>query len=139
LVLYLIPEVYHRTRDIIFCDKSVSTVKMSKVITGYLRYIDKLYQMVENNIDKIKVDKSRLEQIRNKYKKYKLQTGAEIKRIYYISRDELFHSIYENADFSPETILDLIKEGERKTNQVVNNLNVNPQKLVPTSSQTSTA
>lgn len=134
-----IPEVYHRTRDIIFCDKSVSTVKISKVITGYLRYIDELYQMVENNIDKIKVDKSRLEQIRNKYKKYKLQTGAEIKRIYYISRDELFHSIYENADFSPETILDLIKEGERKTNRVVNNLNVNAEKLVPSSSQTSTA
>jgi NTE family protein len=117
-----LPEVYHRTRDIIFCDKSLSTIKMSKVITGYLRYIDELYQMVENSLDKSKVDKGKLEKIRNKYKKYKLETGAEIKRIYYISREELFHSIYENADFSPETILDLIKEGEMKTNQVVNNL-----------------
>jgi NTE family protein len=32
-------EVLHRTRDIIFCDKTLSTVKMSKVITRYLEYI----------------------------------------------------------------------------------------------------
>ena len=31
---------------------------MSKVITRYLRYIDELYQLVENNIDLTKVDKS---------------------------------------------------------------------------------
>jgi NTE family protein len=88
---------------------------MSKVITRYLRYIDELYQLVENNIDLTKVDKTQLEKIRRKYKKYKQDTGAEIKGVYYISRDEPVHSIYENADFSPKSIKDSIKEGELKT------------------------
>ena len=62
-------EVYHRTRDIIFCD--LSTVAICKVITRYLRYTDELYQMIEDSIDMAKVDKGELERIRRKYKKYK--------------------------------------------------------------------
>lgn len=120
-----LPEVYHRTRDIIFCDKTLSTVQMSKVITRYLRYIDELYQMIENNVDVTKVDKGQLEKIRRKYKKYKQDTGAEIKGIYYISRDEPVHSIYENADFSPKAIQDSIKEGELKTNKMLDEMTKN--------------
>ena len=108
-------EVNHRTRDIIFCDKTLSTVQMSKVITRYLSYIDELYQLVETSVDLNKVDKTQLEKIRRKYKKYKQDTGAEIKGVYYISRDEPVHSIYENADFSPKAIRASIKEGEQKT------------------------
>ena len=37
-----LPEV-HRTRDIMFCDKTLNTFTMSKVITRYLRFIDELY------------------------------------------------------------------------------------------------
>ena len=112
-------EVYHRTRDIIFCDKTVSTVTMSKVITRYLRYISELYQMIEDSIDMAKVDRGELERIRRKYKKYKKDTGAEIKSVHYISRDEPVHSFYENADFSPKAIKDSIKQGELKTTQIL--------------------
>lgn len=112
-------EVYHRTRDIIFCDKTLSTVAMSKVITRYLRYINELYQMIEDSIDMAKVDKVELERIRRKYKKYKKDTGAEIKGVHYISRDEPVHSFYENADFSPKAIKDSIKQGELKTSQIL--------------------
>ena len=112
-------EVYHRTRDIIFCDKTLSTVAMAKVITRYLRYIDELYKMIEDSIDMAKVDKGRLERIRRKYKKYKKDTGAEIKDVHYISRDEPVHSFYENADFSPKAIKDSIKQGELKTTQIL--------------------
>ena len=112
-------EVYHRTRDIIFCDKTLSTVAISKVITKYLRYINELYQMIEDSIDMAKVDKGELERIRRKYKKYKKDTGAEIKGVHYISRDEPVHSFYENADFSPKTIKDSIKQGELKTTQIL--------------------
>lgn len=112
-------EVYHRTRDIIFCDKTLSTVTMSKVITRYLRYINELYQMIEDSIDMAKVDKGELERIRRKYKKYKKDTGAEIKGVHYISRDEPVHSFYENADFSPKAIKNSIKQGELKTSQVL--------------------
>ena len=117
-----LPEVYHRTRDIIFCDKTLSTVQMSKVITRYLRYIDELYQVIESSVDISKVDKKQLETIRKKYRRYKEETGAEIKGVYYISREESHHSIYENADFSPRSIKTSIKDGERKTKEVISKM-----------------
>jgi NTE family protein len=81
--------------------------------------------MIEGYIDMTKVDKRQLEKIRRKYKKYKQDTGAEIKGVYYISRQEPVHSIYENADFSPKTIKDSIKEGELKTNEILKEMESN--------------
>ena len=34
-----------------FCDKTLNTVAMSKVITRYLRYIDELYHMIDDSVD----------------------------------------------------------------------------------------
>jgi NTE family protein len=113
-----LPEVYHRARDIMFSDKTVYNVKMSKVITLYLRYIEELYQLIET-LDLTEVDPKQLKRIRKKYKKYKQERGAEIKDIFYITRDEPFPHMYENADFSPETIKNSIKEGEMKTIQAL--------------------
>jgi NTE family protein len=112
-----LPEVYHRARDIMFSDKTEHSVTMSKVITRYLRYIEELYQLIEAHMDLTKVDPKQLKRIRKKYKKYKQERGAEIKDIVYITRDEPFPHMYENADFSPETIKNSIKEGEIKINQ----------------------
>jgi len=114
-----LPEVYHRARDIMFSDKTVYNVKMSKVITLYLRYIEELYQLIETHTDLTKVDPKQLKRIRKKYKKYKQERGAEIKDIFYITRDEPFPHMYENADFSPETIKNSIREGEMKTIQAL--------------------
>ncbi len=110
-----LPEVYHRARDIIFSDKTEHNVTMSKVITMYLKYIDELYQMIEDHIDLSKIDQEQLKKIRHKYEKIKRERGAEIKDILYITRDEPFPHIYENADFSPQTIKASIREGEMKT------------------------
>jgi NTE family protein len=66
-----------------------------------------------------KVDQKQLKRIRQKYKKYKQERGAEIKDIFYITRDEPFPHMYENADFSPETIKNSIKEGDAKTNEIL--------------------
>jgi NTE family protein len=109
-----LPEVYHRARDIIFSDKTEHNVTMSKVITRYLNYIEELYQLIEAHTDLTKVDPKQLKKIRQKYKKYKQEHGAEIKDIFYITRDEPFPYMYENADFSPETIKSSIREGEIK-------------------------
>ena len=114
-----LPEVYHRARDIIFCDKTEHNVTMSKVVTRYLQYIEELYQIVEKHTDHTKIDKEQLKRIRHKYKKYKEERGAEIKQILHISRDEPFPHVYENADFSPEIIKNSIEEGEIKTNQAI--------------------
>ena len=114
-----LPEVYHRARDIIFSDKTDHNIKMSKVITMYLKYIDELYQLIEEHIDLSKIDQEQLKKIRQKYKKIKHERGAEIKDILYITRDEPFPHIYENADFSPETIKASIREGEAKTIEIL--------------------
>jgi NTE family protein len=113
-----LPEVYHRARDIMFSDKTEYNVRMSKVITQYLRYIEELYQLIET-LDLTEVDPKQLKRIRKKYKKYKQERGAEIKDIFYITRDEPFPHMYENADFSPETIKNSIKDGEMKTIQAL--------------------
>ena len=116
-----LPGVYHRARDIMFSDKSRHNVKMSKVVSMYLNYMEELYQIVENNIDKIKLDEKQLKRIRQKYRKYKQEHGAEIKKIYYITRDEPHAHLYENADFRPETIKNAIREGEEKANNIFKN------------------
>jgi NTE family protein len=114
-----LPEIYHRARDIIFSDKTEHNIQMSKIITRYLDYIQELYQLLENNIDRINVESQQIKVIRRKYKKYKQEHGAEIRDIIYVTRDEPFPHIFENADFSPETIKNSIKEGEIKTLQAL--------------------
>ena len=112
-------EVYHRARDIIFSDKTEHNIKMSGVITRYLDFIEELYQIFEDNVDKLHLDKNLSNKIRRKYKKYHEDHGAEIKEIYYFSRDEKYPHIFENADFSPDTIKELIRAGEDKANKVI--------------------
>jgi NTE family protein len=112
-------EVHHRARDIIFSDKTEHNIKMSEVITRYLDFIEDLYQIIENNIDRLKLGDTTLNKIRRKYKKYHQDHGAEIKDIYYISRDEKYPHIFENADFSPDTIKESIMAGEKKADQVI--------------------
>ena len=118
-------EVEHRARDIMFSDKNLHTVKMSKVFTYYLRLIDEIYQMLEDRFDFEKEKKDsqeKFEKIRAKYRKISKEHGAEIKHLYYISRDEPYPDLYENADFSIDTIKASIKEGELKTKQVLKEL-----------------
>ncbi len=114
-------EVQHRARDIMFSDKTLHSIQMSKTITYFLRFIDELYHMIESEIDvpKKEENKEKLEKIRTRYKKISEQHGAEIKGVYYISRDELFPSLYENADFSIDTVKTSIKQAELKTNRML--------------------
>ena len=114
-----LPEVLHRARDIIFSDKTLHNVKMSKVITKYLRFIDELYQIVEQHVDPSKLDSETRRKIQGKYKKFKMERGAEIKSIRYITREENHPHIYENADFSVKTIKNSIREGEMRAKEVL--------------------
>jgi NTE family protein len=112
-------EVQHRSRDIMFSDKSQYSIKMSKAITRYLKYIEELYQIIDKNIDPARMDKKQHEKIRHTYTKMKRERGAEIKDIIHVTRDEPFPNYYENTDFSVETIKNSIKDGESKTNQIL--------------------
>jgi NTE family protein len=115
-------EVEHRSRDIMFSDKTLHNIQMSKAFTYYLSFIDELYHMIEERFDFEKEKneyKEKFEKIRAKYKKISEEHGAEIKYVHYISRDEPFPDLYENADFSIDTIKASIKEGESKTKQIL--------------------
>jgi NTE family protein len=113
-----LPEVQHRARDIMFSDKTLHNVKMSKAITYYLQLINDLYKMLEDHFDSNeKEDKEKFEKISARYKKVSEEHGAEIKGVYYITRSELFPSLYENADFSVDTVKASIRKGDLKTSQ----------------------
>ena len=114
-----LPEVLHRARDIMFSDKTAHNVKMSKVITQHLEFIEELYQIIENNVNQSKIDKQKLDNIHKKYQKMMKEHGAEIKKIFYITREERFPYLYENTDFTPAGIKNLINEGESKTKEVL--------------------
>ena len=74
--------------------------------------------MLEDSFDSNeKEDKRKFEKIRARSKKVLEKHGAEIKGVYYITRSEPFSSLYENADFSVDTIKASIRDGELKTNQ----------------------
>src|SRR5215212_3668830 len=116
-------EVQHRARDIMFSDKTIHNVQMSKTITYYLRLINDLYNMLEDHFSsEKKEDIEKFEKIRARYKKVSEEHGAEIKRVHYITRSEPFPSLYENADFSTETIKASIKDGELKTNEILRSI-----------------
>jgi hypothetical protein len=105
-------EVEHRVRDIMFCDKTLHNKKLAKAITYYLGFIDELYHVIEDRFDLENVhDKEKFEKIKAKYKKISEEHGAQVKDLYYISRDEPFPDLYENADFSIDTIKASIRDG----------------------------
>jgi NTE family protein len=115
-------EVQHRARDIMFSDKTVHNVQLSKAITYYLRLIDDLYKMLESRFDleeNNEEDKEKFEDIRARYKRVSEKHGAEIKGVHYITRSESDPSLYENADFSLGAIKNSIADGEIKTNQIL--------------------
>jgi NTE family protein len=115
-----IHEVQHRSRDIMFSDKTLHNIQMSKAFTYYLKFIDELYHLIEDRCEfENKEDKANFKRIQAKYKKIIEQHGAEIKDVYYITREERFPSLYENADFSVETIKASIKDGELKTKDIL--------------------
>ena len=65
------------------------------------------------------------EKIKAKYKKIAEEHGAEIKGVYYITRNEELPSLYENAEFSVDTIKNSIKDGELRTNEILKDVKIN--------------
>lgn len=92
---------------------------MSKVITWHLEFIGELYKIVENNVDPSNIDRQKLDNIHRKYQKMMKEHGAEIKKTVYITREERFPYLYENTDFTPAGIKNLIMEGESKTKEAL--------------------
>jgi len=109
-------EVESRAKDIMFSDKNMDNIKMSRLITRQIRLIERLYDIMEKKIDQSDFDRQELEQIKTEYNVLVNNYGAQIKSVTRIIRSELESpSIMQNADFSARTIKELITQGERKT------------------------
>ena len=108
-------EVESRAKDIIFCDKNMDNIKMSKLVTRHIQLIESLYEVFEK-FDQSKLDPEFVKKIKTEYDTLIDNYGAEIRSVTRIIRSEIESpSILQNADFSPKTIKELISQGERKT------------------------
>jgi NTE family protein len=108
-------EVESRAKDILFSDKNMENIKMSKLITRHIQLIERLYEVFDKLVDKSKLDDKEVEKIKSEYNTLIGNYGAVIKSVTRIVRTELESpSMLQNADFSSQTIKELIVQGERK-------------------------
>ena len=115
-------EVANRYKDIMFCDKDLHNIKMSKLVTRHIRLIEKLYSVFEDHVEDSKISIEDLQEIRKEYRNLIENYGAEIRSVTRIMRSDIESpTILKNADFSPKTIRALIEQGKRKTEEELAN------------------
>jgi NTE family protein len=108
-------EVADRTRDIIFSDKTKSSIRLAKFISRQIRLIEELYDVFESTAHS-KFDRQKIKFIKEEYDAIVNKHGAEILDVSRISRERIgTPHLLKNADFSPKQIRELIEQGERKT------------------------
>jgi NTE family protein len=111
-------EVANRYKDILFSDKDMYNIQMSKLVTRHIQLIEKLYDVFENYTDKSRIDSDEVKKIKEEYNNLIEKYGAEIKSVTRIVRSEVESpTVLKNADFSPKTIKELIDQGEKKTSE----------------------
>ncbi len=111
-------ESWHRARDIMFADKTQWAIEVSKRTENHIDLMQKMYDILQNSILDDK-SKSKLEEIKKEYQRLVFEQGAVIRKITRIERKEDVHFLFEDADFSSETIRKLIEKGEKDTEQVL--------------------
>jgi NTE family protein len=96
-----------------FSDKTIHNIQMSKAITYHLKLIDDLYDMLKGHLRSENKDEiEKFEKFVQDIKKFQKNMEQKLKGVYYITRDEPFPSLHENADFSIHMIKASIKDGE---------------------------
>ena len=115
------PETYHRVRDLLFTDRSIQQTKdISDTIKKHLSLIEQMYELITSgnnpyiNLKDTKV-KSKLDKIEEEYNNLvHNERGLIMDRVIHIQRLERTgrHFVFEDADFSIDTIKELIKQGE---------------------------
>jgi len=107
-------EVMSRAKDIMFSDKTQSLEKMSRLITRHVNLIETLYDIFQDS-DQSKIDKDKINYINKEHSSLVDKHGAKILKINRITRinPETTYPL-QNADFSVDTIKELIRQGETK-------------------------
>lgn len=105
---------WHRARDIMHTDKTDHNIRMSKVISRYLILLKEMHDIICN----VQLDdkmKAWFRELEKEYHKLADERGTIIQSITRIERSEDVHSLFEDADFSINTIKKLIWQGEKDT------------------------
>ena len=107
-------EVMSRSKDIMFSDKTQSLQKMSRLITRHVNLIETLYDIFQDS-DQSKIDKDKIDYINKEHSLLVDRYGAKILKLNRITKvvPETQYPL-QNADFSVETIKELIRQGEKK-------------------------
>jgi NTE family protein len=116
-------ETWHRARDIIHTDKTLHNVKMSAIISRYIRLLEDMHNIITTSSDEKAKSKFR-ESSESEYRKLVQQRGAIIRNIVRIERSEDTHFLFEDVDFSLGTIKHLIEQGEQDAEDALKNHSV---------------
>jgi NTE family protein len=113
-------EVMSRSKDIMFSDKTESLEQMSRLITRHVNLIETLYDIFQDS-DQSKIDKDKIKHIIKEHSLLVDKYGAKILKINRITRNipETPYPL-QNADFSLDTIKELIRQGETKALDTLN-------------------
>jgi NTE family protein len=105
-------EVQSRAKDIMFCDKTSSLIKLSKLITKHVELLELLYEAL-NKCEHSHLPKDEMEKIEKGYRLLVKKFGAKILSVIRIVRQSPKTPYsQQNADFSLDTIKNIIREGE---------------------------
>lgn len=107
-------EVLSRSKDLMFSDKTQSLQKMSRLITKHVNLIETLYDLFQDS-DQSKIDKDKIDYINKEHSLLVDKYGAKILKLNRITKvvPQTQYPL-QNADFSVETIKELIRQGEKK-------------------------
>lgn len=120
------PETYHRIRDLLFTDRSIGENKMiSNMVKSYISLFEQMHEIIASNIQNESKDtelKLKLDKIESEYNNLVHDTRGLIDRIIHIERVERPERqfIFEDADFSIDTVKELIRQGEEDAENALN-------------------
>ncbi|MDE1765680.1 MAG: patatin-like phospholipase family protein [Thaumarchaeota archaeon] len=111
-------ESWHRARDIMFADKTQWAIDVSKRTEKHLDLMQKMHDILEkSSLDE--KNKEKFEEIEQEYRRLVFEQGAVIKKMIRIERKEDTHYLFEDVDFSSETITKLIEQGENDAEKIL--------------------
>jgi NTE family protein len=116
-------EVESRTRDILFSDKDLDDIKMSRLITRQIKLIERLYGVFEKCEQQSGLKPHEIAKVKSEYDKLIQKYGAQILSVTRIIRSEIESpATPSNANFSPKAIKELITQGEQKALEKIDKL-----------------
>jgi NTE family protein len=104
-----------------YTDKTASNVRTSKIISKYLSLLKDMHDYILSSTIQSpnKSNDGKLAAIEEEYNKLAHQRGAVIQNIVRIERTEDSRFLFEDADFSFETIKKLIIQGYNDTEKAL--------------------